>query len=108
MKKQILKELSTNEVIELASHLRNQLMRLGVQMENDEAVDGVAVHLADIYEICRAYQSAIDRFLRPSAIKHDARNLINEVEYNLYDHLPYHLKQLSKGLRKLTKQLDSN
>lgn len=108
MKEKTIKQLSTSEVIELASNLRNQLTRLGVQLEYDEAVDGVAVHLADIYEICRAYQSLIDQLLKSSVRKQDAKTLIKEVEYNLYEHLPYHMKQLSKGLRKLTKQLDSN
>lgn len=107
MKKKTTKELSTKEVIELARNLRNQLTRLGVQLESDEAVDGVPVHLADIYEISRAYQSLIDRLLQSTARKHDARNLIKEVEYNLYDHLPYHAKELSKGLRKLSKQLEA-
>ena len=108
MKDMTIKQLSTNEVVELASNLRNQLTRLGVQLEDDEAVDGMAVHLADIYEICRAYQSLIDQLLQSSTRKQDATKLMQGVEYNLYEHLPYHTKQLSKGLRKLTKQLDSN
>ena len=107
MKKKTIKELSTKEVTELARNLRNQLTRLGVHLESDEAVDGVPVHLADIYEIARAYQSLIDRLLQSSARKQDARSLIKEVEYHLYDHLPYHIKGLSKGLRKLKKQLET-
>ena len=108
MKNKTIKQLSPNEVVELASNLRNQLTRLGIQLETDESVDGIAVHLADIYEICRAYQSLIDQLLQSSTRKQDAKKLMQGVEYNLYEHLPYHMKQLSKGLRKLTKQLDSD
>jgi hypothetical protein len=72
-------------------------------LEHDEAVDGVAVHLADIYEICRAYQSSIDRYLQSSTRKQDAKTFIKEVEYNLYEHLPLPHEAVVKGIAKTGK-----
>lgn len=107
MSKKTSKTLSPNEVVELATKLRNKLEQLGVARDKDEAIDEIPVHLADIYEICRAYQSLIDRLLvlRPSR-REDTKTVFEGLEYNLYEHLPYHLKHLAKGLRRLLKQLE--
>jgi DNA repair ATPase RecN len=98
--------LKTEEIVELASDLRNKLTQLGVNFKPNTNLDAVPVHLADIYEISIAYQYLIDELLevRPSQ-KNEATQLTEQIHHHLYEHLPYHLKHLPKGLDDLTKRL---
>ncbi len=98
--------LTAKEVVDLASNLRNKLTQLGVKFDPDAPIDGVPVHLADIYEVSVTYQCLIDRLveLSPSQ-KEQAKNLVDQIDYHLYEHLPYHLKHLSKAFDDLMKHL---
>jgi len=99
--------LKSNQVVELATKVRNKLCQLGVKFKSDTVLDGVPVDLADIYEISVAYQSLINELveLSPSQRK-QARLLIEQLHQHLYVHLPYHLKNLSKAMDDLTKGLN--
>ena len=83
------------------------LTDFGVELETSEALDGLPVHLADTYEICVAYTNIVDSFLelRASQIT-EAKNLTAQIDHQLYEHLPYHLKRLSPGLKAFSKKLD--
>ena len=94
------------EVVKLAADLRNKLTKLGVNFKPDVPLDAVPVHLADIYEVSVAFQNLIDRLLDlPASRSKEATQLMEEIDHHLYDHLPYHLKHLPKGLDDLTRAL---
>lgn len=98
--------LKPDQVVELAANLRNKLTQLGIKFKPETDLDGVPVHLADIYEISLAYQSLIDELLelRPSEWR-QAQLLIQQIDNHLYEHLRYHLKHLAKAIDDLTKGL---
>jgi hypothetical protein len=105
--KENLSPLKSNQVVELATKVRNKLSQLGIKFKSDTVLDGVPVDLADIYEISVAYQCLINELveLSPSQRK-QARHLIERLHQHLYVHLPYHLKNLSKAMDDLTKGLN--
>lgn len=98
--------LKPNQVVELATNLRNKLTQLGIKFKPDTVLDGVPVHLADIYEISLAYQSLIDELLelRPSEWR-QAQLLIEQIDNHLNEHLRYHLNHLSKAIDDLTEEV---
>lgn len=100
-------ELTPKEVVELATAIRNKLMHFGVDLKTSEALDGLPVHLTDTYEVCVAYTNIVRALLelRASQIT-EATNLTEQIEYHLYEHLPYHLKRLLPGLRAFSKNLN--
>jgi hypothetical protein len=99
--------LTPTQVVELATAIRNKLIHFGVDLEESEALDGLPVHLADTYEVCVAYTNIVRCFLelRVSQII-EAKNLTQQIDYQLSEHLPYHLKRLSQGLRAFSKSLN--
>ena len=107
MKSRKRKALTTKEVVELASELRKKLTELGVNFKPDKPLDGVPVHLADIYEVSVAYQCLVDELLElPAFRKKQAIHLVEQMDQQLCIHLPYHLKHLSKVLGDLTEHLE--
>lgn len=65
------------------------------------------VDLADIYEICRAYLTAID-IITSSEIRdlEKLKDVFYEIDCQLFEHLPYHLKSLKKLLPKVIESLE--
>lgn len=105
--KQLRTQLKPNQVVDLATNLRRKLTDLGIEFKPNTALDGVPVHLSDIYEISVAYQSFIDELVElPHTRRSQARLLIEQIDNQLYEHLPYHLKHLSKAIDDLTKGLE--
>ena len=104
--KQSRRPLKPNQVVELTTNVRSKLTHLGIEFKPNTVLDGVPVHLSDIYEISVAYQSLIDELLElPRTRRNQARLLIEQIDYHLYEHLPYHLKHLSKAIDDLMKGL---
>ena len=98
--------LNSDQVVELATNLRERLTQLGINFKPDTLLDGVPVHFADIYEGCIAYQSLIHDPLKLSPTERKQALLLTEqMDHQLYEHLPYHLKHLSKAIHDVTKGL---
>lgn len=57
----------------------------------------LAVDMADIHEICRAYLSCINDLLSNDAVNRRAiEDVFYEIDCELFEHLPYHLRSLKK------------
>jgi len=66
------------------------------------------VDLADIHEICRAYLVAIDMITSfETEDLEKLKDILYEIDCQLFEHLPYHLKSLKKLLPKVIKSLES-
>ena len=105
--KETLTPLTSKEVVKLATAIRNKLAHFGVDLKKSDALDGLPVHLADTYEVCVAYTSMVRALLELKVSQiNEATNLTEQIDYQLYDHLPYHLKRLLPGLRAFSKNLD--
>lgn len=65
------------------------------------------VDLADIHEICRAYLVAVDMIASSETQDLEKlKDIFYEIDCQLFEHLPYHLKSLKKLLPKVIKSLD--
>lgn len=82
--KQSRRPLKPNQVVELTTNVRSKLTHLGIEFKPNTVLDGVPVHLSDIYEISVAYQSLIDELLElPRTRRNQARLLIEQIDYHL-------------------------
>ncbi|MFK5950275.1 MAG: hypothetical protein QM500_16065 [Methylococcales bacterium] len=64
------------------------------------------IDLADIHEICRSYQNAIDRILL-SDDREMIAEILNDIDNELFVHLPYHFKSLKKLLPDVIDEIES-
>lgn len=57
------------------------------------------VDLVDIHGVCRVYLKAIDKLLSKKRSNLESmENILYEIDNELFEHLPYHLKSLKKLL----------
>lgn len=99
---------TSEELVTLAGDLRHKLQELGFDLSKKKALDRLPVDMADIYFICVNYQRLVDSFLalRDEANPQNVLKIIIEIEQHFYDHLSYHYKPLSKGLKELIKLVE--
>jgi hypothetical protein len=68
----------------------------------------VFVDLVDIHEICRAYLNAVNRILVEESLSPAGlEDILYEIDSELFEHLPYHLKSLKKLLPKVIEALEN-
>lgn len=93
-----------NRTSDVLSTLRLKLDEL---LPKDLQKSQVYVDLADIHEISRAYLEAIDRILSAELIDPAMlEDILHEIDCQLFEHLPYHLKSLKKLLPKVVESLE--
>ena len=57
----------------------------------------LAVDMADIHKICRTYLSCINELMKRDVTnRRQIEDLFYEIDCDLFEHLPYHLKSLKK------------
>lgn len=57
----------------------------------------LAVDLADIHEVCRAYLACIDDLINSDTTnRRKIEDVFYKIDCDLFEHLPYHLKSLNK------------
>ena len=60
-----------------------------MEFKPNSALDGVPVHLLDIYEISVTYQCLIDELVELLHTRtSQARLLIEQIDHQLYEHIP--------------------
>lgn len=81
LNRQFRTQLQPKQVVDLATNLRRKLTDLGIDFKPNTALDGVPVHLSDIYEISVAYQSFIDELVE---LPHTRRSQARLQQHHTY------------------------
>ncbi len=88
----------TKITVDLIDALRERLEESLSTSLNESHLFG---DIADIHEACRVYLGAIDKILSKDSSLEDVENILYEIDCELFEHLPYHLKSLRKLLPKM-------
>ena len=90
-----IRKTEINSASIVSSKIRTKFSDIGFCLKDEAITD-----LRDIYEICSIYVKLVDNLILESTSNEDAAEILNNINNDLYIHLPYHCKSLKKPLQK--------
>ena len=89
-----IKKVEIDKAGVVSSKLRSKFQEVGIRFKEENITD-----FRDIYEICSVYIRLIDSLVQETTSMDDIVEILNNVEKDLYTHLPYHCKALKRPLK---------